>query len=323
MTMSSLLATFAPALALTAAGMTQPGTAPDPLDELDPGLPQNVRVESWNYADGLDQPPLSQTITEIGPDWFRLEQYINEGAFGLQLRSVALYDERSIFRYDVATRAGMTFRRDPPYRVFSGGLDSPIEHWRALRGLVRDGATPKITRDGSSATVAVDASRFGPSATWTFVIATEPIVEIRSLQIESGSKFLRMNYSDYRDVAGGGRHPFRVDIDAVDRAAPPDSRPPPVVLIAAVEPLRSLEMPERWELPDGAVIVDQDSGHAFNGKGVRIDTRQTTPPLGGAIENASRGRRADGISGYWILLAGTVLIMVAGTIWLRRRVTAP
>jgi len=304
-------------LGVCQAAGSQPDNPGDPLYGLDPGMPPAVRIEAWNHSAGIDKAPLTQSNIEIAPGWGRLEMYMNQGGFGMQLTSVRSYDTGEFFSYVIPTRTGSIGVREPSYRVVSGGLNSPIEYWRALQGLIRDGGVPTVTNDGPLSIITIDAGNLGP-ATWRFTLAREPIVELRSLQIDGGSKMMRMSYSDYRDIAGGGRHPFRIDIETIDKSGPPDTRPNPVVLITKVEPLTDLAQPARWALPDEAVIVDHRTGQAANGKGERIDV---VPPAGAGGGSAPNRNRGSWLSGG-LIFAGVGVVAVGGVVWMRRRFAA-
>lgn len=315
--MPRLFASGAIGLLAVCASAQQPSSANDPLDGLDPGLPRAVRIEARNHAEGVDKPPLSQSTMEIAPGWGRLEGYMNQGGFGMQLQRVRSYDTTEFFAYEVPSRTGAIAARQPSYRVVAN-VDSPIEYWHALRGLIQDGAVPVITHDGPLSTITIDASPLGP-ATWRFTLVREPVVELRELRIEGGTKFMRMTYSDYRDIKGGGRHPFRIDIEAVDKAAPLDTRPTPVVIISKIEPLTDLSQPARWTLPDEAVIVDQRTGQAVNGKGQRIDIPAPQPSK--ATVGSGRSIRSAWVSNG-LIFAGIGLVVVGGIVWARRRFAA-
>ncbi len=313
-----LSACMAIGVAVACAAAPQPVPSKDPFEGLDPGLPKAVRIEAWNHSEGMDKPPSTQMNIEIAPDWVRFELYMNQGGFGMQLHSVRSHDAQEFFGYEIPDRTGSVAAREPSYRTGAGSIASPIEYWNALQGLIRDGGTPAVTHDGPLSIITIDAGSLGP-ATWRFTLAREPIVELREMRIDVGRGSMRMIYSDYRDIDGGGRHPFRVEMEIIDKAKGPDTRPNPVMLITKVEPLTDLAQPARWALPDEAVIVDHRTGQAVNGKGERIDV---PPPQTPGSAPGAAGRMARSWLPTGLVVGGIAVVAVGGVVWVRRRFAA-
>lgn len=290
------------------------GTTRNSLDELGLNLPSNVRVEAINYSAGLSRPPFSHSVVEIGPDWVKSEFWMDQAGFGPQIFGVTLDDAQTSFRYTVAERRGMTARRVPAYRPSRDeALATPIGYWRALRGMAADGHRLTISSDGPVTTIEVDGSPINLGA-MRFELSKNDPAELRAIDIRSGLKVMRFEYSDWREVAGG-RHPYRIDLHAYElsRQDAEGSDPnPAVIIVSDVRPLTDLSLPARWPLPETAIITDLDTGISTDpsGRVVNADQPAATQLTGFSSTTVSTRWPAAAVGTGVVLLGGAGLIVL-------------
>lgn len=311
--LSPLVAVAVCALAALAQGDVTPM---DRLDSLDPGLPKNVRIEAVNYSSGLSRPPFSHSVVEIGPDWVKSEYWMDQAGFGPQIYGVTLDDARTSFRYTVAERRGMTVRRVPAYRPSRDeALATPIGYWRALRGLAADGHKLNISSDGPLTAIEIDGAPINLGA-MRFELARGDQTELRAIDIRSGLRVMRFEYSDWREVAGG-RHPFRIDLHAYELSrhdAEGGDPNPAAIIVSDVRPLTDLSLPARWPLPDTAIITDLDTGISTDPSGRVVNADQPAATQLAAFSSSTAASR-------WPVAAagaGIILLGGAGLLGLRR-----